>query len=660
MQYLVALVFTVGPIQVARHTSQYRDWARVKEVLKDFTYDRTARRTYIAASIRLGDYNDVMHSIERTPVDRLDKFDILAYSFAAYRLDLPDALTFLKEAHQLFPEMDDFFDFLYLGLYLRKKEFKKAKTVALRAAQRGTNIDRTTVFIFAASRVKASPDDVIYILKLLLPSLNHQDSAYAYLLMARGYELLGNSSLSRAYYKRVLTRFADTKYAVEAIDRVKGMSSQKAKVLFLNRRYRKALKYAPKGSAIRLKIYYKLGRYRDFMRYFKPTISDLRVKLYAARIYEYRGEYRKALRYFFEAMESSEPDVRTAATFEVSNLIIRLRDIKSYARFGSKIIGRTPFHAFRLGIVAYSLGKKKDAIKFFEEAAEGDDRDVKVASLFWLYKLTKNSWFKTQLRKLAPFSYYSLKAGVRFNQRFISLGKWLRDSRNNGYKTDATVRGQAFALLGFYQWSIDEAQAGSNIDRYRIASFASSLCEHWIAMATASLAVDSAKTNLPKELLELAYPMLFSHEIRKYARRYGVDVALVFGLVREESRFLHKVVSPAGAVGLTQVLPKTARKIWKEAIGKGSKYKKDKLYDPSINIKLGVHYLKKLIDEFHSEIFALAGYNAGPPRVYRWFKYMGNSRDEDLFVEMIPYNETRNYVRRVFRSKEIYRKLLKK
>ena len=117
-------------------------------------------------------------------------------------------------------------------------------------------------------------------------------------------------------------------------------------------------------------------------------------------------------------------------------------------------------------------------------------------------------------------------------------------------------------------------------------------------------------------------------------------------------------ISPAGAIGLMQILPATARQMSKKL---GLKFSKKKLKsDSKYNVRLGSAYLNKLIEMYEgSYLLAFAAYNAGPRKVNEWVKLYGDPRDPLIsvvdWVEHIPYKETRNYVMRVAESLHIYR-----
>jgi soluble lytic murein transglycosylase len=114
--------------------------------------------------------------------------------------------------------------------------------------------------------------------------------------------------------------------------------------------------------------------------------------------------------------------------------------------------------------------------------------------------------------------------------------------------------------------------------------------------------------------------------------------------MRRESRFDPDATSPAEAVGLLQLLPKTAAPLAREL--ELSEPRSDQLHDPVLNVRLGVQYIHHLLERFHSPLLAAAGYNAGPSNVAAWMR-TNAGMPIDEWVEHIPFRETRGYVKAV-------------
>jgi soluble lytic murein transglycosylase len=165
-------------------------------------------------------------------------------------------------------------------------------------------------------------------------------------------------------------------------------------------------------------------------------------------------------------------------------------------------------------------------------------------------------------------------------------------------------------------------------------------------------AVTSGDPALPRAFWEIAYPLAWSRELADAATRAGVDRLLLAAVAREESNFSPRARSRAGARGLMQVLPQTARTLGgRLAVPNG-----DVLDEPGPNVAIGAAILADLIREFSDPRLAVAAYNAGPARLRQWWEAR-RSDDIEAFVEQIPYEETRVYVKRVMVAWTQYRRL---
>ncbi|MDG1155947.1 MAG: lytic transglycosylase domain-containing protein, partial [Litorivicinaceae bacterium] len=149
---------------------------------------------------------------------------------------------------------------------------------------------------------------------------------------------------------------------------------------------------------------------------------------------------------------------------------------------------------------------------------------------------------------------------------------------------------------------------------------------------------------------ELRYPLAFEKPLKNAAKRHDISLSWLSGLMRSESLFMHDIRSPAGALGLMQVMPRTGRQTAKELNlrWRGN----NTLINPSTNIRIGSYYLAKQLDRFGHPALATAAYNAGPHRVKQWMP--NESMPLDAWVASIPFTETRNYVQRVLSAQVIY------
>jgi soluble lytic murein transglycosylase len=148
------------------------------------------------------------------------------------------------------------------------------------------------------------------------------------------------------------------------------------------------------------------------------------------------------------------------------------------------------------------------------------------------------------------------------------------------------------------------------------------------------------------------YPRPYRKAVQRWAEAYRVEPDLLQALMREESRFDPSARSSTGAIGLTQLMPQTARR--KAAELRLGGVTPDALRRPALNIRLGAACLGELLSTFDgSSVHALAAYNAGPQAVSRWMRARPDA-ELDEWVEQIPATETRGYVKRVVGSFRAY------
>lgn len=151
--------------------------------------------------------------------------------------------------------------------------------------------------------------------------------------------------------------------------------------------------------------------------------------------------------------------------------------------------------------------------------------------------------------------------------------------------------------------------------------------------------------------LAVRFPIVYLEHINEQAVKQAIDPAIVLGLIRQESVFDELAGSAVGARGLMQIMPATGKQIanalkerWQSA---------SSLYNPVVNVKYGTYYYKQLLDKFNGQVaLAAAGYNAGPNRVKNWLP--NKPMAMDIWIETIPFNETRQYVALVLANALFY------
>ena len=155
--------------------------------------------------------------------------------------------------------------------------------------------------------------------------------------------------------------------------------------------------------------------------------------------------------------------------------------------------------------------------------------------------------------------------------------------------------------------------------------------------------------------LELRFPLKHRANVASHAQERELDSAWVFAVIRQESAFIQDAHSRVGAMGLMQLMPRTARHVARNM--KRRPPSRSDLLKPDTNIDLGTAYLRQVMDQLDgNHVLATAAYNAGPHRVRDWLPEQAT--DADLWVELVPFKETRKYLKRVLAYSVIYRERL--
>lgn len=150
--------------------------------------------------------------------------------------------------------------------------------------------------------------------------------------------------------------------------------------------------------------------------------------------------------------------------------------------------------------------------------------------------------------------------------------------------------------------------------------------------------------------LQLRFPLAHSEEVNRAAQRTQLKPNWIYGIARQESAFQHDARSSAGAMGLMQLMPRTARHVSKRY---RMRYSKSRLLKPTYNLEIGSRYMRLLLNRYDgNRVLATAAYNAGPHNVNRWLKRFKGP--VDLWIENIPFAETREYVQKVLAYSTIY------
>jgi len=418
-----------------------------------------------------------------------------------------------------------------------------------------------------------------------------------------------------------------------------------ARTFFAARQYALAAPIAEKALAagadaaqallVQGRAWARTGRWRQAAELWRDTESQWRARPQAVRL-RYRqgllaedaGDWQKALGYYRDAAQMDAHADREEAVFRAGWLLFRRDRVAEAAAWWRKTLARVEDPVMRRRIT------------FWERRAAGADPVTAVraegALSYYLWRADATAFRRVQWAdpatavRLPPDALATPVTLV--NAGLAPLGLWHLGTRSAEFESPwrAFAFLRAAQKLGALRWSLGQ------------------FWQHYASW------FDPQRQPLPRPVWELLYPTPFARQVTAFAHRMQVDPLLVWAVMREESLFDSAIESNAGAIGLLQLMPATADRL---ARRHGLPYNgADSLRDPAVNIGLGVVYLRDLQARYDGNLmYAIPAYNAGEAAVDRWLRR--EPTDPDVFVEEIPYAETRGYVVKVLRSYVRYRAL---
>ncbi|MBW2273512.1 MAG: transglycosylase SLT domain-containing protein [Deltaproteobacteria bacterium] len=424
-----------------------------------------------------------------------------------------------------------------------------------------------------------------------------------------------------------------------------------------------------------------LFRMRDYSKAVEafsalPQKDD--VPIWRARSMARSGQVPEAIREFEALAKRSKGSIGVRATY-LAALLLEGRDEKEKARrYFDKVSQSRDYDGlrnaatWRLGWSAYRGARHREAVRYFEHLIDGQEDPIgRLRTRYWRARSLEQLGdeaigheFAAMAREY-PLSYYGWRARTRALDDGTQAPPIDVARGRDRLAPRELERVQILIGAGLEEQAVNEmraisSRAGSLRDRLALAELFSEAGEYHRAQR---LVVDAyteplARGPLPslEELWWHAWPTAYGTLVRDWTRAPGsVEPALVFAIMREESGYRAEVVSPSGARGLLQIMIPTGTQLAARMGHAG--FSADDLFDPSTNIKLGSHYLGELKQRFDGRLSAsIASYNAGPEAVASWLG-PGAPTEDDEWVESIPYDQTRGYVRRVMRSLHAYKVL---
>jgi soluble lytic murein transglycosylase len=339
---------------------------------------------------------------------------------------------------------------------------------------------------------------------------------------------------------------------------------------------------------------------------------------------------------------------------------------QAYSQFPTS--AHAPQARFRAAVLAFAAGQHRaaayelDSLLALHPSAEDG-----MAARYWMGRAllatgdtaTAMARWRTVAAEHGD-SYYGVLAAERLGE-----APWAPPSAPDSFDeiddlTDAMARVDHLEKLGMdsearaeLEMLADAAAADSSGSRLLTSAYL--MREHGLVARAVQLGWRAIRTSPSADAraYRLVYPIVHREAIILESRRRNLDPALVAAIIRQESGFNPRATSSAGARGLMQIMPRVGRAVARSI--HVPEWRPNLLYQPDINLQLGIRHLEAFISRYEAP-YALAAYNAGETRLVRWLRRRG-ARDPELFVERIPFTETRDYVRIVLRNRAMYQAL---
>lgn len=450
--------------------------------------------------------------------------------------------------------------------------------------------------------------------------------------------------INKEKYKKILRKLiVNYPYLLDEkeINLISNMDFYKGKYYFLKEKFENCIPYFEK-SENNLKHYYigysyfKLKDYEKAISEFEKVLPSERFYYEKAKIlkglcYKYLGKFSESFNEFFNVSYEYE-DLREIAMKEARILMLQSAfvpsDLESKINESEKIL------------IDYSLNGS-----IFLNNYEKFKNEKNIFLLYLLGKFTEDKIFFEKIYKIEPLSLFSIR----------EIGLWYEEDEFNDEIFDEDLFILSYLNLDeSFRYYLEKKD-----DPYILIKTSEKIFEinryyHSLQIARKVYHILREEKNLvffPKKLLILLFPLPYKEFIFEKAREKNIDPYLVYAIIRRESEFNEKAISPKGARGLMQILPETFKKI-----DKYKDFDSDSLFNPYINIDAGIEILSSLLDSIPEIYLAIASYNAGFYRIKEW-KETGIIKDELQFFIDCPFEETRKYTFRVLSDYETYKKI---
>ena len=632
-------------------------------------------------------------------VDRTTQTKNALALFDAKRYD--EAVPALTDAARAYPEIAPFLRLRMVEAEVARGNFKEAaaaasQIVALSDTSAATVARLRLPAIYAQLGDTAATDAAWQqAAQITIDELTEAD----FVAMATALAKAGRNDLASKTRMRLLTDYTNGRYTEQTYDFLASeldalpVAEKIALAGKLSRanRYDEALDLftripgsAPEARGTRLRALFNSRKYGQLLEETKGVaMNDASLMLLRARA-AWRDDKPQEFLDGLDAVERQFPMSKEAAEAKIARAKYDSTDVIDYAKSVDNLskaidagaIGGDGENLWNLGWTYTLWGKYDDALQIFDRYIRSyPDGDWKTNSLFWSAKIhdklgrtAERDARAQQIVDEFPFSYYAYRTkelwGPRSQQRasntFPDMTAELAKIQEPRFDVVRALQDVGLNRAAAREMKVLATKYASNPGvQLMLADVYVRGGEPFKANTVLQRQfrpfVRHGGANIPRRFWEILFPLAYWDAFRAEAQRRGIDPYLLVSITRQESGFEPSTVSNAGAVGLMQIMPEEASRI--AAAGELGGITREDLFVPEKNIAVGAaEYSQKLRAMNGNHMLAIASYNAGEQAVGTWLEKTPVD-DMDLFVESIPYAETRLYVKTVTRNRHEYRRI---
>ncbi len=530
------------------------------------------------------------------------------------------------------------------------------------------------------------------------------------LALAACHEVLGDARTAFNIYRELITRKHAWSVSIEALDKLDGLvkANKNLKltardrinaglVHFSRKRWKAAvatLELIPKSVDVNLRAraLYLIGQsyqgrkwYNTAIKKFKEVValgnkSDYltRATYQIAQCHRQKGQTKTAITHLERFVKTYEwSELVDDALYDIAQLREKQGEsdlaLKAYAR----LIQTAPksryvdVAAWRTGWQCFNERRYEESYKAFKKLKDNfPGNRYAMGAHFWMAKIRERQGQTALARKLykevatARYWYYSARAKAILGMATSEFEPRAIPDTEQPTRHPAPPQVARFMKLRLYEDAIPQLSAHLNAHRLaeRACFYDLITCYEKLEMYDKAREITERSLENPvfasvtrtdlEKLHQKLYPRYYEEMVEKYGKLYNVDTFLISAMILEESRYNAKAVSWAGAIGLMQIMPATARELAQEL--KIRRFRTAMLKQPDTNIRLGTKYIEYLNSLFDGNAMLVTGaYNGGPGRMRRWVAAK-KITDIDEFVEKITIRETRLHIKKVVDTYDKY------